>query len=181
MQDFRISKINIMIKKYNSIIFFFAILLMFGCKKETTTYHQGNNYIYGIDGEVVYQSSAEKTKQKSPEQFVSILHSNLFQTSIDQNDLVNLSQIRRAIGDKQMADELILSAFLIDPAVVIVSESEMRADVENFIKQTYIRFFLREPTPYEIYDLKKIIDDDLDLTPELIYQAFALSNEYKFY
>ena len=65
--------------------------------------------------------------------------------------------------------------------MVIPSDAEMRADVEKFVQETYLRFFLRVPTAYEVFELKKEIENDPELTPELIYQAFALSNEYKFY
>lgn len=169
-------------KKY--ILYIALIALAFtSCKKETTTVYQTevDNYIYGVDGENLYQSNAEKTKQKSSEQYVSILYSNLFQNAIGQNDLVELSEIRRSIGDKQLADELILNAFVNQPSVKIPTNTEMRNDIPKFIEETYLRFFLRMPNPYEVYELQNEIEGDQDLTPELIYQAFALSNEYKFY
>ncbi len=169
-------------KKYILFAIFFAATFT-ACRKDTTTVHQNtvDNYIYGIDGENLYQSNAEKNKQKSPEQYVSILYSNLFQDGIAQNDLTDLAEIRRAIGDKQLADELILNAFVNDAGVVIPTNTEMRENIEQFIENTYLRFFLRKPDPYEVFELKNEIENDTVLTPELIYQAFALSNEYKFY
>lgn len=166
------------------LLFAFICLLAFSsCKKETTINKQTvvDNYLYEINGETLYQSNVEKTKQKSAEQFISIAFSNLFQTTIDQNNLNQLAEVRLATGDKQMADELILNSLVNSPNVTIPTNAEMRSNIEQFIKETFIRFFLREPSPYETFELKKAIEDDPALTPELIYQGFALSNEYKFY
>ncbi len=160
-----------------------VLLSMAACKTETEVIKEPsvNAYIYDVDAEDLYQSNAEKNKQKSAEQYISILYANLFQSTVPQGDLADLGEIRKAIGDKQMADELILNAFVNDGSVSIPSNAEMRADIEAFVQETYLRFFLREPTAYEIFELKAEIEEDPDLTPELIYQAFALSNEYKFY
>ena len=170
-----------------SPILFAAILslplLFVSCKKETTIIKETvyNNDIFEITNEVVYQTSAEKTKQKTTEQYISILFTNLYQVSIGQSVLADLAELRAATGDKQLADELILNGFINSGEAVIPSNSEMRADIESFVRETFIRFFLREPNAYELFELKEAIESDPDLTPELIYQGFALSNEYKFY
>ncbi len=57
----------------------------------------------------------------------------------------------------------------------------MRNDIDKFITDTYIRFYLRLPSEYERYFLKDLIQNDQEMTPELIYTSFALSNEYFFY
>ena len=169
--------------KINTLLIFIALMTFSACKKETNVIKQPvvDNYIYGVNGENLYQSNVEKDKQKTSEQYISILYANLFQNAVSQNDLVELAELRLCIGDKQAADELILNNFVNSGNVTIPSDSEMRADVEKFIEDTYLRFFLRKPNAYEVFELKKEIEDDEGLTPELIYQAFALSNEYKFY
>jgi len=159
------------------------LLLLSGCRTETLIIRETevDNYIYGVDGETIYTSNVEKTLQKSSDQYLSILYANLFQTPIPANILASTGEIRLATGDKQLADELILNALVNGGAALIPSNQAMRADVEGFIEATYRRFFLRNPSPYELYELKVLIEGDPELTPELIYQAFALSNEYKFY
>lgn len=170
-------------KNINLLFLLIGFLALNACKKETEVLKtpQVDNYIYEIGGESVYASNVEKTKQKSPEQFLSILHANLFQSTISQGDLADFAEIRKAIGDKQLADELTLNSFVNDGGVTIPTDAEMRNDVEGFIKATYLRFFLREPTAYEVFELKEAIEEDAGLSPDLIYQSFALSNEYKFY
>lgn len=152
------------------------------CKKEIVTQNEVNaDYTYNVENEVIYQSNVEKTRQKTPELYISILYSNLFQSSIPANDLSELAGIRAGTGDKQLADELFLNGFVNGGNAIIPTDSEMRDDIDAFIHNTYLRFFLRIPTAYELYELKKEIEADAQLTPALIYQGFALSNEYKFY
>lgn len=153
------------------------------CKKETHTnhYQQVDNIIYDVGSEVVYQSNSEKEKQKSSEQYISILYANLFQSPVGQQELTDLSEIRLSIGDKQAADELVLNGYVHSPQVIIPTDAQMRADIDQFIEDTYRRFYLRLPTPYEYAYLRKLIEDDPNLTPDLIYTAFSTSNEYQYY
>ena len=155
-------------------LFLLFIVALSSCKKEYV-------YVFDVDDEVVYESNAEKNKQKSSTQFISILYSNLFQSSISQQQLNNLSNIRLAIGDKQLADNLIVNAYVHSVSVQIPTDADMRADIPQFIEDTYLRFYLRKPSPYEARYMKEAIEADTGLTPDLIYTSFAESNEYKFY
>ncbi|MFT6320336.1 MAG: hypothetical protein ACJAT4_001259 [Granulosicoccus sp.] len=92
-----------------------------------------------------------------------------------------MAEVRASIGDKQMADEMILNDFINSGNANTPTDQEMRANVDQFIEDTYIRFFLRKPSLYEVLELKQEIEGDAALTPEMIYQAFALSNGYNFY
>jgi hypothetical protein len=160
-------------KKIIFSIIFLAVLGM-SCKKEY-------RYIYDVGSEVVYESSAEKDKQKSSSQFVSILYSNLFRSSVSQQELNELTELRSALGDKQIADNLIINNYVNSSTVQIPTDLEMRDDIPKFVEETYIRFYLRKPTPYEAKFMKESIENDPGMSPELIYEAFAGSNEYKFY
>ena len=160
-------------KKFIFSIIFLAVLVM-SCKKEY-------RYIYDVGSEVVYESSAEKDKQKSSSQFVSILYSNLFRTSVSQQELNELTELRTALGDKQIADNLIINNYVNSSTVQIPTDLEMRDDIQKFVEETYIRFYLRKPTPYEAKFMTESIENDPGMTPELIYEACAGSNEYKFY
>lgn len=157
-------------------IIFLTILTttLFSCKKE-------HRYIYDVGNEVVYENNSEKNKQKSSAQFISILYSNLFQSSISLQESNQLSELRMAVGDKQVADNLIINNYVNSAGVNLPSDTDMRADIPKFVEETYIRFYLRKPTPYEAKFLKEEIENDSGLSPKLIYAAFAESNEYKFY
>jgi hypothetical protein len=157
-----------------SILSLFTVLLLISCKKDY-------RYIYDVGNEVVYENNSEKNKQKSSAQFISILYSNLFQSSISLQESNELSELRMAMGDKQVADNLIINNYVNSAGVNIPTDADMRADISKFVEETYIRFYLRKPSPYEAKFLAEEIVNDPGLTPKLIYAAFAESNEYKFY
>ena len=141
------------------------------------------NVIYGINDVPIYSSNAQKNKQKTSAQYLSTVYSDLFQTTIPGNDLVNLSGLLRASGDKIMMSELIINNFLNEQIVqgFLPTQTEMNNDIDGFINDTYIRFYLREPTELEKHLLKTIIEQDIAITPEMVYLAFSSSNEYWFY
>ncbi|MBC8046826.1 MAG: hypothetical protein H7Y00_08525 [Fimbriimonadaceae bacterium] len=164
---------------------FFSFILLFnaGCKKEhiiTTVY---DNIIFEIDTVPVYASANEKDRLKTPLQYISSLYSNLYFSSIPSNELDNLVIYRLSLGDKNLVNEIILNSMLKDPEVYssLPSNDDMRSDIDEFINTTYLRFYLRNPTEYEKYGLREIIEEDLTITVIDIYRSFLLSTEYMFY
>lgn len=138
------------------------------------------------------QSTANKGKLKTPEQYVAILHVNLYNIPMSSNDIYRLSTVIRSIGDKEIAQEMILSNFMNDAdplsyaaqkgyEVVKPTNEAMRANLPSFITQTYERFYLRSPTQSEIEWWKQYIATYPNVTPEMVYFAFAISNEYQYY
>jgi hypothetical protein len=157
-------------------IIYTAIFLP-GCKKDLVY----DNVVYEVNPVAVYASNADKSKQKSPEQFISILYSNLTNKTLSGDALNNLSELSLSFGDKGLMNQMLLENFLANPSISIPSDDEMRSNVEEFVKETYLKFYLRNPTEYEKYFFKKLITDDAAITPQMIYTAFAESNEYLFY
>jgi len=160
-----------------------ALPFLESCKKEqeviqNVTY---DNTLYDVDTLSLYESNLDKSKQKTGSQYISILYSDLFDRTISSNELLNLSELQLSIGDKQLANELIISSGTNQPDVIMPTDQEMRANVDRFVENTYVRFYLRKPTKYEKHALREMIINDPGLTPELIYTAFATSNEYLFY
>ena len=68
-----------------------------------------------------------------------------------------------------------------DPDIKLPPLSEMKADPEKFIINTYKRFFVREPTQAEKAFFLNFIKSHPNITPEHIYFAFATSAEYDYY
>lgn len=160
-----------------------SLTFFVSCKKEIVEDVVYDNIIYQVDTVPVYQSNAEKDRLKTPLQYVSSLYSNLYYSSIPSNLLDNLVVYRLSIGDKTLINEMILNAFLEDPVVVanIPNNADMREDVDAFIEECYLRFYLRKPTEYEKYGLANIIEGDEEITVIDVYRSFLLSNEYMFY
>ena len=164
---------------------FFVILIsavtLFSCKKEVEETIVYSNVIYDVDDVTIYSSNAEKTKQKSSELLLSIMYSDIFNQAIPTTKLLEIAELSLSNGDKTMFTEMIFSQFLTEPTANVPTNSQMRADVELFINEGYIRFFQRNPSEYERIFLKNLISNDNMITVENVYTSFALSNEYYFY
>jgi hypothetical protein len=171
------------LKKIYTYSLIVCCISFYACKKDITQTVVYDNIIYNVDTVPVYSSNAEKDRLKTPLQYISSLYSNLYFSSIPGNALDNLVTYRQSIGDKTLINEMILNAMLQDESVQasIPTNTDMRADIDAFIDETYLRFYLRNPTEYEKYGLRNLIETDVSMTPTDIYRAFLLSNEYQFY
>lgn len=151
------------------------ILLLFSlsCKEKT--------YIHSVNEITVTPNNAGKNKEKSTEQFINITYANLYQEALSPNDLVDKTELILSIGDKQVAYESVIAKMMVDPNVKLPTKDEMLADVEGFIIETYKRFYVRLPSEAEKTWWENYIESHPNLTPELMYFAFATSNEYNFY
>jgi hypothetical protein len=161
-----------------------AILTLLGtssCKKTIIQNPVYDNIIYNVDTVYVYGSNVEKTKQKTSTQYLSILFADVFQQTIPSRTLTDLDELNLALGDKVLANGLVINGFVNSGSAIIPTDAEMRADVDAFAEDTYRRFYLRKPTAYEKHYMVELINGDPGLTPKLLYSSFAESNEYLFY
>jgi len=140
-----------------------------------------NDYVYDVNTVDALPPNAGKIKEKSVEQYVSILHANLFQTAISPDELVEVSKVIQSIGDKELAHEVLISNFMNEADIIIPSDSVMRNDMDAFIDETYRRFLVREPTISEKTYFRNFLESNPNVTPEMVYFSFALSDEYLFY
>jgi hypothetical protein len=157
----------------------FFLLLIFGfsvlsCKKE-------KQIIYGVEDVEVKKDGANKQYLKSTIEFISIAYSDIFNSTIPQNKLADLNLAYLAFGDKKLIESIIIKNFLKQNGASIPSNTEMRADIKKFIRNTYRKFYNRNPDEYEEWYLEGIIKDDSQITSEIIYFAFLTSNEYRYY
>ena len=159
--------------KYIVGILLMGVLLMPSCAEEETS--------YGLNNQHIRPANAEKTKLKTPEQYVAILYANLFQTALSADNLFEVSQCIQSVGDKDLVHEVIISNYMNDGGVELPSDAEIRADVELFVIETYHRFLVREPSEAELQYFKNYINSNPNVNAEMVYFAFALSNEYQYY
>lgn len=166
--------------KIKTVVLIVAVsgLLFSGCKKEPER-------MFEVNEVGLLPPSAGKVKQKTNEQYVAILHANLFQTALSANQIFVISQCIESIGDKELAREVIISNFFNKPGTIVPSKAEMIADLDKFVIETYNRFLVRNPSEAEKTYFKNYITAHTTPTdtilPELVYFSFALSNEYMFY
>lgn len=174
MQTFKYTK---SFKLIASLLFIASFL--YNCKKEPKLEER----IFVVGNEKLYASAADKTKEKNNSQWVAVLYTNLFQEALSAGDLYRAGQCITSIGDKELAREVIISNFMnyVSPLPIIPTDSAMRADINQFTIDTYERFLIRKPTEGEKMYFKTFIENDPNVTPELVYFSFALSKEYLFY
>jgi len=146
-----------------------------GCKKDNLPDQ------YEVNTVELYPGIGAKDKLKTQEQYVSILYTNLFQQALSGNRLVEISDCLESIGDKELGREVLISNFMNDASVVLPSDSSMQAHPDAFMRATYERFFVRNPSEAELTWFRNFIQAHPQLTPELVYFGFAISNEYLFY
>lgn len=160
-----------------NIMLLMVVLLAFSaCKKKKKDKNE-----YGVNTVTLYPSTADKNKLKSDEQYVSILYANLFQKALSASDVLVVSNCIKSIGDKQLAREVLISNFLNEPDVIIPTDNEMKADPDKFVEDAYERFLVRKPTEAEKTYFVNYIQANPDVEAEMVYFAFAMSNEYLYY
>ncbi len=137
--------------------------------------------LFELNNVQLYSSAAEKEKLKSNQQFISILHTSLFQLAMSSGEVFELDQAFQSIGDKDIAREVLISNFFNETGVEMPTAAEMNADLDAFIEDSYKRFFVRTPNEAEKTWINNFITSNPQLTPEHIYFAFAISNEYQYY
>lgn len=149
-------------------------LLLSSCRKEPER-------IYELNAINARGFSGRKDKPKTKEQYIAILYTNLFQTALSGNQLVQIMNSMESIGDKELAREVVISNFMNRPEIILPSNDFMRNETDAFLNETYERFFVRQATEAERQWFKNFLQSNPQISPELVYYAFALSNEYLFY
>lgn len=155
------------------IIFFILSIIISSCKKD--------DVIYDVNQVNAHSYNANKNKLKTIPQYISILYANLFQKALSANELVEITNCIQSIGDKEVAHEIVLSNFMNKTGVTLPSDSLMRADINAFIEETYKRFYVRDLTEAEREFFVNFLESNPDVSVEMVYSAFSLSNEYQFY
>jgi hypothetical protein len=148
--------------------------LLQSCQKEKEA-------LFELNPVELYSSAAEKDKEKTNAQYISILYTNLFQSAISSTQVFELDEAFRSIGDQEIAKEVLISNFFNNANVQLPSVEDMNSDIDAFIIDTYKRFLLRVPNEAEQLWVKNFILSHPYVTPEIVYFSFALSNEYKYY
>lgn len=155
------------------LILIISFICFSSCRKDDA--------VYDINQIQSQSYNANKNKLKTTGQYISILHANLFQKALSSNELVEITRCIESVGDKELVHEIILSNFMNKEGVIIPSDSLMRADLDLYIEETYKRFFVRDITEAEREFFLNFFTTHPDVSSEMVYTAFSLSNEYQFY
>ena len=153
---------------------FSLLMLLYACKKE-------KQVSFGVTNQKLYEDKAKKTKRKSDAEYISILYTNLYQSPISPSQLYKTQNIIFSIGDRSVAVETVLSNYFNTSGLKIPPNTEMRKNVDSFITNSYKRFFLRFPSEGEKTFFRNYINSHSTVSVELVYTAFAASDEYQYY
>ena len=151
-----------------------CLLTVFGCKKEVRVN-------YEVIGQQANDIIIDKNKAKTETQYISILYANLFQKALPINQQFRTQNVIQSVGDRAIVYEVIISNYMNTPGTVLPEVASMKANPEQFIIDTYKRFYLRIPTELEKSFFINYFERNPNVTPELVYTAFAASDEYLFY
>jgi hypothetical protein len=149
-------------------------IAFFSCKKERRVNYQ-------VIDQPANDIIIDKNKAKTETQYISILYSNLFQKALPINQLVSTQNVIQSVGDRSLVYEIILSNYMNTPGTVLPADSFMKANPEQFIINTYKRFYLRIPSELEKSFFLNYFASNPTVTPELVFTSFAASDEYLFY
>ncbi len=161
-------------KKNLTVIAFFMAFVLSACEKDVIP-------TYGVNPVSVEDESLLKFKKKTPKQYISILYTDLFKEAISVNKLASTERVIESVGDKALVHEIIVSNYMNHPDVTIPADTFMRNNLDTFISLTYRKFYLRQPSQIERSFFKEYISNNPNVTVELVYVAFAASDEYQFY
>ena len=150
------------------------LLLIGGCTSEP-------DVTYGLQPLELSASNAEKDRVKSIDQWITILYADLFGEALGSAELFEVKQAFFSVGDQNIARATLVSNFMQDANVQLPDAGVMVQDPDGFIDDTYVRFLVRYPTEAERTWMRNYLASNPTMTPELVYTAFALSEEYLHY
>lgn len=160
-------------KKY--LLLIATLLILFSCKKE-------QEIVYQLNEVNVSQSSSNKDKLKTTMEFIAIAYTDIFGSSIAQNELQNLTITYNAFGDKKLIEEMVIKNFLnVAAANLPAIDRTSTATINRFVEDTYKKLYNREPNEYESWYMTDFIEKDNDVNSELFYYALMTANEYRYY
>jgi hypothetical protein len=137
--------------------------------------------VYEVDPVSADPTGSNKVTEKSDIEFVSIVYSDLFETQITVEELNTLISAYKSLGDRNVIIDRIIRAYLNSPNLVKPTNAAMRADIKNFIRNSFKRFLVREPDELELWYWEKEIVADTSMSVEQVYYVLLTTEEYKYY
>ncbi|MEL6135606.1 MAG: hypothetical protein AAFR59_19780, partial [Bacteroidota bacterium] len=131
---------------------FFLILAIVGFA--CTNQELEKVYVYEVNEVEVNQTGISKDNLKSDLEFLSLAYADLFGNTITEDQLNAMTIGYNALGDRTLIADIIVRNMLNDPEADVPTSQNMRADIDQFIADTYLKFYVREPGAYERWQLK---------------------------
>lgn len=160
----------------NIILLFTIIFSLSSCKKDDPS------FIFEVDNVNVTLSSADKNRLKTDIEFVSIAYTDLFGSNISQNELENIITTYKSFGDKSLVIEMIIKKFILNGGTNTPTlEHNNTASIEAFVDECYKNLYNRAPNAFEKWYLTDFIENNSDVSAEMVYFSMMTANEYRYY
>ena len=166
---------TMLVYKLRNIIPLVIFALLSACTKDN------KKYIYKIEDVEIMEPGALKPSVKTSTEYISIAYSDIFGSTISTDLLNDLKKNYISFGDVGVTEDLIIRNFLNNSAAQIPSKAEMNNNIKQFVIDAYKKVYNRTPNEYEQWFLTNHIQNNSDVTPEVVYYSLMTSNEYRHY
>lgn len=139
-----------------------------------------NNTIYDV-GVQQPNNSGRKNELKDDLQFMTIAYRDLFEKEIPVDALETMRKAYVSFGDKELVIDEVVQSFLLSPELSLPNQQDIKNDIHTFISNTYRRFYLRDPSDFELAYWESQLSTNDSLSARDIYYVFMTSQEYKYY
>jgi hypothetical protein len=157
-----------------NFLIFCLCITAFSCQKDLQK-------VYEVNRQPVSLTTIDKDNFKQELSLISLAYTDLFSTPIEGWKLNQCIADFAATNDKEAMLDLILRGFLNQNNLPVPTDSQMRNDLEGFVKDIYNKFYHRAPSPFELFKMQQIIENDTTLKPTMLYYAFLTSDEYRYF
>lgn len=135
--------------------------------------------IFEINTIELEQIGANKPNIKSAQAFISIAYQDVFEQTIPKDYLDHVTRLYLSFGDVTIINDLVLRNFLNHPQVKIPTKVQMHNTPTNFIHDCFNKLFNRPPKAQELWYFNKMITENEDLAPKVVYMALMSTQEYQ--
>ncbi len=137
--------------------------------------------VYEIQNQPIKQDEINKKNFKKELEFVSLAYADLYQKPIGSDELQDAVQVFNANGDKALVVDLLIRDWLNRPEMQLPTNAQMRQNTADFVVNTYKKFYHRSPNEFEKWHWVNRLNTDNTLGADMVYYAFLISDEYKWF
>jgi hypothetical protein len=150
-----------------------GLLLLASCTEERVVY-EPESFELGT-------GTSPDLRLKRDRQFVQTLYNHIYQAALPPAEASAIDEILRAIGDRQVAIEMIVARMVSDPRAQLPSAELMRNDPADFIALLYRRLYVRQANEAELSWWVNYLQTHPEVDVAQVVYAFVTAEEYRYY
>lgn len=150
-----------------------GLLLLASCTEERVVY-EPESFELGT-------GTSPDLRLKRDRQFVQTLYNHIYQAALPPAEASAIDEILRAIGDRQVAIEMIVARMVSDSRAQLPSAELMRNDPADFIALLYRRLYVRQANEAELSWWVNYLQTHPEVDVAQVVYAFVTAEEYRYY